>query len=46
MGKSHLDLQALQQVNQHLLKATLHKRKGVKLDIDATEITSQKAEAK
>ncbi len=46
MGKSHLGLQALQKVNQHLLKTALHKRKGVTLDIDATEITSQKAEAK
>ena len=46
MGKSQLGLQALQKVNQHLLKTALHKRKGVTLDIDATEITSQKAEAK
>lgn len=46
MGKSDLGLQALKKVNQHLLKAALHKRKGITLDIDATEIISQKAEAK
>jgi len=46
MGKSHLGLQALKKVNQHLLKAALHKRKGITLDIDATEVVSQKAEVK
>lgn len=46
MGKSQRGLQALEKVNQHLLKAALHKRKGVTLDIDATEIISHKAEAK
>lgn len=46
MGKSDTGLQALKKVNKHLLKAALHKRKGITLDIDATEIVSQKAEAK
>ena len=46
MGKSNTGLQALKKVNKHLLKAALHKRKGVTLDIDATEIVSQKAEVK
>jgi len=46
MGKRDAGLQALKKVNKHLLKAALHKRKGVTLDIDATEIVSQKAEAK
>jgi hypothetical protein len=46
MGKSKQGLKALKKVNQHLLKAALHKRKGVTLDIDATEVISQKADAK
>lgn len=46
MGKSDTGLKALKKVNQHLLKVALHKRKGVTLDIDATEIISNKAEVK
>lgn len=46
MGENKLGLQALKEVNQHLLKAALHKCKGVTLDIDATEVISQKADTK
>jgi len=46
MGKSNTGLKALKKINQLLLKTALHKRKGVTLDIDATEIISQKADVK
>jgi len=46
MGKSNKGLRALKKVNQHVLKSALHTRKGVTLDIDATEVISQKADAK
>lgn len=46
MGKSGIGLKALKKINQHLLKAALHKRKGITLDIDATEVISQKADVK
>jgi len=46
MGKSNTGLKALKKTNQHLLKTALHKRKGVTLDIDATEVISQKADVK
>ncbi len=32
-------------VNKSILKATLHKRKGITLDIDATEVIANKADA-
>lgn len=45
MGNNGQGLRSLSQVNKGVLKAALHNRKGITLDIDATEIISHKAEA-
>jgi hypothetical protein len=44
-GHNHVGIKALTQVNKPLLKTALHRRKGITLDIDATEIISHKADA-
>ena len=46
MGKNPQVMKALNTVNKVVLDATLHKRKAVTLDIDATEIIAAKAEAR
>ncbi len=46
MGNSAEGTQALVEVNRRVLKTALHHRKGITLDIDATEIISHKADAK
>jgi len=46
MGKHPNWNAALTQVNQTVLQSTLHKRKAITLDIDATEIIASKAEAR
>ena len=45
MGNTPQGMQSLIDVNKRVLKTALHQRKGVTLDIDATEIISQKADA-
>ena len=45
MGNTPQGMQSLVNVNKRVLKTALHQRKGVTLDIDATEIISQKADA-
>ena len=45
MGNNGQGLQALSCVNKGVLKMALHRRKGITLDIDATEIISHKADA-
>ncbi|MCK5478154.1 MAG: IS1380 family transposase [Methylococcales bacterium] len=45
MGNNGQGLQALSQVNKRVLKAALHRCRGITLDIDATEIISHKTEA-
>lgn len=45
MGNDHQMLPAWRAVNRALLKAALHRRKGITLDIDATEIIAHKADA-
>jgi hypothetical protein len=45
MGKDHRMLPAWRAVNKALLKAVLHRRKGITLDIDDTEIIAHKADA-
>ena len=46
MGKTPQVMKALNTVNKVVLGATLHKRKAVTLDIDATEVIAAKAEAR
>lgn len=46
MGNTPEGMQSLIKVNKRVLKTALHHRRGVTLDIDATEIISQKADAK
>ncbi|MCP3953897.1 MAG: IS1380 family transposase, partial [Desulfobacterales bacterium] len=46
MGKHPECSAALKQVNQTVLQATLHHRKAITLDIDATEIIAGKADAR
>ncbi len=45
MGNNGQGLPALSKVNKGVLKAALHRCKGITLDIDATEIISHKADA-
>ena len=45
MGNNPQSFSAWREVNKALLKVALHRRKGVTLDIDATEIITHKAEA-
>lgn len=45
LGNDPQSFSAWRQVNKGLLKAALHKRKGITLDIDATEIMANKADA-
>jgi hypothetical protein len=46
MGDKTESFSALQEINKVILKSALHTRKGITLDIDATEIVANKAEAK
>lgn len=46
MGADQNNTSAWVEVNKSVLKSALHKRKGITLDIDATEIISNKAAAK
>lgn len=46
MGNSKETFLALQELNKVILKSALHKRKGITLDIDATEIIANKLDAK
>jgi hypothetical protein len=46
MGDNPDILKCWTRVNKTILKAALHKRKGITLDIDATEIIANKKEAK
>lgn len=46
MGANQASFSAWTDVNKVVLKSALHKRKGITLDIDATEIIANKAEAK
>ncbi len=45
MGNDGQGMKSLSCVNKRVLKAALHRCKGITLDIDATEIISQKADA-
>ena len=45
MGGNQASFSALQEVNKTVLKSALHNRKGVTLDIDATEIIAAKSDA-
>jgi hypothetical protein len=45
LGNDPQSFYAWMKVNQAILKAALHQRKGITLDIDATEIISNKANA-
>jgi hypothetical protein len=45
MGNDHQMLPAWRAVNKAHLKAALHRRKGITLDIDATEIIAHKTDA-
>lgn len=45
MGKDNHSAIAWREVNKAILKAALHKRRGITLDIDATEIVANKSEA-
>jgi protein-tyrosine phosphatase len=45
MGNNGQGLPSLSKVNKGVLKAALHRCKGITLDIDATEIISHKADA-
>ena len=46
MGDNTESFSALQEVNKIILKSALHQCKGITLDIDATEIVANKADAK
>ncbi len=45
MGNDNQSFAAWQEVNKAVLKAALHQRKGITLDIDATEVIANKADA-
>ena len=45
LGKDNQSFTAWIQVNQAVLKAALHQRKGITLDIDATEVIANKVDA-
>lgn len=45
MGNDNQSLAAWHKVNKAILRAALHRRKGITLDIDATEVIANKAEA-
>ena len=45
MGNNGQGMKSLSHVNERVLKAALHRCKGITLDIDATEIISHKADA-
>lgn len=45
LGNDPQSAHAWMKVNQAILKAALHRRKGITLDIDATEIIAHKAQA-
>lgn len=45
MGKDNQSIPAWREVNKALLKAALHQRKGITLDIDATVVIANKADA-
>ena len=44
-GNTHQGMESVSRVNKRVLKTALHRCKGITLDIDATEIISQKADA-
>ena len=44
-GNDNQSVHAWMQVNKAVLKAALHQRKGITLDIDATEVIANKADA-
>ena len=46
MGDQKESFLALQELNKVILKSALHRRKGITLDIDATEIIANKLDAK
>lgn len=46
MGENKESFIALREVNKSILKSALHNRKGITLDIDATEIVTAKSDAK
>lgn len=46
MGRHKDSVIAVQEMNKVLLKSALHNRKGITLDIDATEIIAAKSDAK
>lgn len=46
MGVNPESFSALQEINKVILRSALHSCKGITLDIDATEIVANKAEAK
>jgi len=45
MGNDNQNISAWCEVNKAILKAALHRRKGITLDIDATEVIANKAQA-
>ena len=45
MGNDNQSFAAWNEVNKAVLKAALHQRKGITLDIDATEVIANKADA-
>ncbi len=45
MGSNKQSFSAWQTINRAILKSALHRRKGITLDIDATEIITNKADA-
>jgi len=46
MGDNEQSFSALTEINKAILKSALHNHKGITLDIDATEIIANKADAK
>ena len=45
MSNDNQSFAAWNEVNKAVLKTTLHQRKGITLDIDATEVIANKADA-
>ena len=45
MGNNNQSIAAWREVNKAILKAAIHHRKGITLDIDATEVVANKADA-
>ena len=45
MNNDNQNFAAWQEVNKAVLKAALHQRKGITLDIDATEVVANKTDA-